>query len=113
MNLRTTMPARLRNRPPLGARRSAALIGVATAGAVLVGVLTGGEPEAQAGAQTESVSVAQQLGIDAEPDAASDADDVAPLEQLAASRSARDADTTNAALTQLAAEQAERDRIAA
>ena len=29
MNLRTTMHARLRNRPPLGPRRSAALVGVA------------------------------------------------------------------------------------
>jgi hypothetical protein len=113
MNLRTTMHARLRNRPPLGARRSAALLGVATASAVMVGVLSAGEPEAHAVAQTESMSVAQQLGISAEPSEGLDADTVAPLQQLAASRSARDAEQTTAALTQLAAEQAEQERRAA
>ena len=113
MNLRTTMSARLRNRPPLGTRRSAALVGVATAGAVLVGVLSAGEPEAQAVAQTESMSVAQQLGISTETAPSLDADVVAPLEQLAASRSARDADQTAAALSQLAAGLKQADLTAA
>ncbi len=113
MNLRTTVNARLRNRPPVGPRRSALFLAVAAAGALSVGVVAGGEPEAQADAQTESMSVAQQLGIPADAASALDADAVAPLEQLAASRSARDADQVTAALNQFAAEQAEQDRRAA
>ena len=75
--------------------------------------LTGGEPAAQADAQTASMSVAQQLGIPTPSRGAVGADAVAPLEQLAASRSARDADQAAAAPAQVAAEQAERDRRAA
>ncbi len=113
MNLRTTVNARLRRRPPVGTRRSALFLGVAAAGALMVNVLAAGEPAAHAEAQTESMSVAQQLGIPADASSALDADAVAPLQQLAASRSARDADQATAALNQFAAEQAEQERRAA
>jgi hypothetical protein len=113
MNLRTTMHARLRRRPPVGPRRSALFLGVAAAGALTVNVLAGGEPAAQADAQTGSMSVAQQLGLSAEQAPSLDAEAVAPLQQLAASRSARDADQATAALNQFAAQQAEIDRRAA
>ena len=114
MNLRTLMSARPRPvrgqhyRPPLAGRRPAVYLTVAAAGAVLVNVLYAGEPAAQADAATPtSVSIAAQLGIaddDAAPVAAAD---VAPLEQLAASRSDREAERTAAAQAQAAADQAE------
>jgi hypothetical protein len=112
MNRRTTVNARARRLSPAGARTPALFLGVAAAGALMVNVLTAGDPAAQADAQSESMSVAQQLGISAEPPTSLD-DTVAPLQQLAASRSARDADQTAAQLAQLAAEQAEHDRRAA
>ncbi|RBY87875.1 transglycosylase SLT domain-containing protein [Blastococcus sp. TF02A-30] len=101
MNLRTTMTAR---------RRPAALLAVAAAGAIAASAFTAGEPAAHADAPTETTSVAQALGVDAQ---AAPADDVAPLEELAASRSERDAQQAAAAEAQAVAEQAERDRIAA
>jgi hypothetical protein len=106
MNLRTTMTAR---------RRPALLLSVAAAGGIVASVLTAGEPAAHADAQTESMSVAQALGVDAETAPAESAatGDIAPLEELAASRSERDAEQVAAADAQAAAEQAERDRIAA
>jgi hypothetical protein len=113
MNLRTTVLNRARRRPPVGARRSALILGVAAAGAVTLGVVTAGEPTAHADAQAGTTSVAQQLGITADAAAALDEAAVAPLQELAASRSARDADQQAAALAQLAAEQAEHDRRAA
>jgi hypothetical protein len=118
MNLRaiTSSPARLRGRmtgqrPPLSGRRPALYLAVAAAGAVMVNVLTAGEPAADA-AQLESVGVAQQLGISADPSRVA-GNDFAPLEDLAASRSERDAERTAAAEAQAAADQAERDRLAA
>jgi hypothetical protein len=114
MNLRTLMSARPRPargqhyRPPLAGRRPAVYLTVAAAGAVLVNVLYAGEPAAQADAATPtSVSIAAQLGI-ADGDAAAPVgEEVLPLEQLAASRSERDAERTAAAQAQAAADQAE------
>lgn len=113
MNLRPTVMTRARRRPPVGGRRSAIFLGAAAAGALTLGVVTTGEPAAYADTQTEATSVAQQLGISADAPAALGDVAGAPLQELAASRSARDADRAAAALTQLAAEQAERDRRAA
>jgi hypothetical protein len=120
MNLRTITSAHARAfrarsgaqyRPPVAARRPAVYLAVAAAGALMLNVLTGGEPAADA-AQLDSVSVAEQLGVSAQPAPAA-GDNIAPLEQLAASRSERDAARTAAAAQQAAADQAERDRIAA
>ena len=101
--------------PPTSGRRSAAYLGVAAAGAVLVSVLTGpGTDTAADAADLESASIAAQLGIAADPTAAADATEtVRPLEQLVASRSERDAAQAAAAEAQAAADQAERDRLAA
>jgi hypothetical protein len=109
MNLRTITSS---HRPPVAGRRPALYLAVAAAGAVMIGAVTAGEPAADA-AQLESVSVAEQLGIPAEPAPAAGDELAAPLEQLAASRSERDAERTAAAEAQAAADQAERDRIAA
>jgi hypothetical protein len=120
MNLRTTSSSHARafrqngiapHRAPLG-RRPALYLAVAAAGAVMVNVLTPAEPAADA-AQLDSVSVAEQLGVSAQSAPVAGDAIVAPLEQLAASRSERDAERTAAAAAQAAADQAERDRIAA
>jgi hypothetical protein len=103
-------------RRPGGARRPAIFLGVAAAGALLVNVLTAGEPPALAVSTLESVSIAEQLGIPAGgPEVTEDLGAAAavPLEQLAASRAERDAAQTAAAAAQAAADQAERDRLAA
>ena len=121
MNLRTLTSASARafrrsgispQRPPVKSRRPALYLAVAAAGAVMVNVLTAGAPTADA-AQFDSVSVAHQLGIAPGSTPRVAGNDIAPLEQLAASRSQRDAAATAAAQVQAAADQAERDRIAA
>ncbi|TFV61711.1 UNVERIFIED_ORG: lytic transglycosylase domain-containing protein, partial [Bacillus sp. AZ43] len=120
MNLRTTMSSHAARtirrggltRPPAAARRPALYLTMAAAGALMVNVLAGGEPAAEA-TQLESVSVAEQLGITAESAAVPHEEVVAPLEQLVASRSSREAEQAAAAEAQAAADQAERDRIAA
>jgi hypothetical protein len=95
------------HRPPGGPRRPALLLGAAAAGALLVNVLVGGDPAASADAQLESVSIAEQLGISTDASTAIDAEAVAPLGQLAASRAERDAEQAAAAAAQSAADQAE------
>jgi hypothetical protein len=116
MNLRTTATNLITRtagrhrgsaRPPVAGRRPALFLGVAAAGALMVNVLTAGEPAAHAdGASMESASIAEQLGISADA-SASDPDAVRPLEQLAASRSERAALQAAAAEAQAAADQAE------
>jgi hypothetical protein len=124
MSLRTiaNVSTRLRNRSaasthrlPVAGQRPGLYLGVATAGALMVGVITGAEPAAQADGSLESVSIAQELGISADASAAAGLDEetVRPLEQLVASRSERDAAQAAAAQAQAAADQAERDRQAA
>ena len=116
MNLRTIPSAIVRSvrgpsetphRPPVAPRRPALYLAVAAAGAVMVNVLITHEPAAEA-APLESVSIAAELGISAqEPASLAAEEDLAPLEQLAASRSERDADRTAAAQAQTAAQEAE------
>ncbi|MGX5656582.1 hypothetical protein ACWKWC_17535, partial [Geodermatophilus nigrescens] len=98
--LEAVRPARVRRGSPLlGPRRPALLLGAAAAGALVVGVLSTSSPAASAGTDTvsASVSVAEQLGIPQQPAASAPAveeTDLAPLEDLAASRSQRSADET-------------------
>ena len=100
-----------RRRPPAAVRRPALYLAVAAAGALVVNVLTGGEPPARAEAQTESVSIAQQLGISQDAGAAAARkDSVGSLKELVASRSERQAEQTAAARKQAAADKAELDR---
>jgi hypothetical protein len=114
MNIRTTMSSLARPARRGARNRPAAYLATAATGAIVVAVVTGGEPAAQAdAAQPESVSVAQQLGITAQAPEKLEATAVGSLEQLAASRAERDAERTAAAAAQDAAVQAELDRIAA
>jgi hypothetical protein len=100
---------RSRRRPPSVARRPGLYLSVAAAGAVLVHLLVGADPAAQADA-SQSVSVAQELGLTAESGPADVLDDLQPLEQLAASRGARESAQTAAQQVQARADQAELDR---
>jgi hypothetical protein len=105
--VRSVRPTRAPHGPPAAARRPALYLAVAAAGAVMVNVVIAGEPAAEA-AQLESVSIAAELGITGqETGSLARAADLAPLQQLAASRSERDADRTAAAQAQAAADQAE------
>ena len=114
MNPRTTTSrraARSRLRPPTTVRRPGVYLGVAAAGAVLVNVLIGVEPSAQAEAGAgESVSVARELGLSAQSAPVDVTEDLQPLEDLTASRSSRAAAETQAQQVQAAADQAELDR---
>jgi hypothetical protein len=121
MNLRTLTSApvqalRARSaaplRPPVGGRRPAVYLAAAAAGAVMFSVIAGAEPAADA-AQLDSVSVAEQLGVPAQAAPIAGDNGIAPLAQLAASRSERDAERTAAAAAQAAADQAEQARLAA
>ena len=107
MDRRTTASGRLaRSR-----RRPALYLGVATAGAVLTGVVVGTEPAAQAtAAPSETVSVAQELGLTAESGPVDVTQELQPLQDLAASRSTREAAEVAAQQAQAAADQAVLDR---
>ena len=111
--------ARRRLRLPARGRRPAILLATAAAGAIVVNTVVGAQPapEAEAETVTASMSVAEQLGITEEsaqqPLAAPAATELAPLQDLAASRSERQAAEAQAAQVQAAAEQAELDRQAA
>ena len=111
--------ARRRLRLPARGRRPAILLATAAAGAVVVSAVVGGQPAADAETETvpASLSVAEQLGITAQaaeaPLAAPAAPELAPLQDLAASRSERQAAEAQAAQVQAAAQQAELDRQAA
>ena len=111
--------ARRRLRLPARGRRPAILLATAAAGAIVVSTVVGAQPAAEAEAETvtASMSVAEQLGITEEsaqqPLAAPAATELAPLQDLAASRSEREAAEAQAAQVQAAAEQAELDRQAA
>jgi hypothetical protein len=115
----TDRTARRRLRLPARGRRPAILLATAAAGAVVVSAVVGGQPAADAETETvpASLSVAEQLGITAQaaeaPLAAPAAPELAPLQDLAASRSERQAAEAQAAQVQAAAEQAELDRQAA
>jgi hypothetical protein len=112
MNLRTLVSARPRAAHRAAARRPALFIGVATAGALMVNVLSAGEPAAQADAEPTSVSVAAKMGISAAQSHAAIESDDRLLDELSASRSQREADQDAAAAAQAAAEQAAADEAA-
>jgi hypothetical protein len=96
-----------RHRPPTRVRRPGLYLAAAAAGAVLVNVLLGTGPAAQAETETAgSVSVAQQLGLTAQSAPADVREDLQPLEDLAASRSSRTAEQTAAKKAQADADQA-------
>jgi hypothetical protein len=109
-----TPAARRRLRLPTRGRRPAILLATAAAGAIVVNVLTSGQPAAEAdtAAVSASTSVAEQLGLTGSSSAAP-SPDLAPLEDLTASRSQREAAQASAAQVQAAADQAELDRQAA
>jgi murein DD-endopeptidase MepM/ murein hydrolase activator NlpD len=102
-----------RRRPPMPRRRPAVFLAAALVGALGVSLSTGEPQPAQAETTTvsHSVSVAEQLGIEAE---AAPIEEISPqaaterLEELAASRTERDAEQAEAAQVQ-----AEADRAAA
>jgi hypothetical protein len=111
----TPRRARHSRRPsPSSLRRPGLFLAVAAAGAVLVNVLTGTGPAAQAEAgASEPVSVAEQLGLTASSVEVDDPQDLRPLEQLAATRNSREDAQNAAAQVQVAADQAEVERRAA
>jgi Transglycosylase SLT domain len=121
MNLRTTTNSTRsraaadgssRRRPPSAVRRPSMYLAVAAAGAVLVGVVTGGEPAAQAEpASLESVSVAEALGVSAD-DAPAVTDQIGSLESLTASRSERAAGAEAARKARYEANKAEIEKRA-
>jgi murein DD-endopeptidase MepM/ murein hydrolase activator NlpD len=98
----------LRRRPPSIRRRPALYLAAALVGAVSVSGLTSGDPVAQAtDTMSNSVSIAQELGITAEPTAAvTDAHAAERLEDLAVSRNERGAEQAAAAQVQAVADQA-------
>jgi hypothetical protein len=100
---------RAHRRPPIVARRPGLYLGVAAAGAIVVHVLVGADPAAQADT-SQSVSVAQELGLTAQSGPADGPADLQPLEQLAASRGVRESAQTAAQRAQSRADQAELDR---
>jgi hypothetical protein len=102
---------RSHRRPPAAVRRPGLYLGVATVGAVMVNVLLGTNPAAQADAGApESVSVAQQLGVTARSRPVDVTEDLQPLEVLAVSRSTREAAQDAAQQAQAAADQAALER---
>jgi len=112
MDRRTTTSGRRSSGCSARARRRPALyLGMATAGAVLAGVVAGTEPAAQAeAAPSETVSIAQELGLTARSAPVDVTSELQPLQDLAATRSTREAAETAAQQAQAAADQAVLDR---
>ena len=116
MHPRTVLTALRRSprsdrRPPAAVRRPAIYLGVAASGALVVNLVVGTGPAAQAeAAGTESVSVARQLGLEEAPEAADVTRDLGQLSDLAASRSSREDARAAAQSAQAAADQAVLDR---
>lgn len=108
------LPQLLRRRPPSVRRRAALYLAAALVGALGVTSITTDDPEAQAAATvSQSVSVAEQLGIEASNPTQGLAGKAATdrLGELAVSRNARNArDAEQAAAAQA---QAQADRLAA
>ncbi|WP_304412924.1 hypothetical protein [Blastococcus sp. URHD0036] len=110
-SLETPAPSAARRSPAALRRRPGLYLGVAAAGAVLVNVLVGVEPPAQAeDGVTESVSVAAALGLSAQGGPEQAEPDLEPLSGLAASRGSREAAEVSAQQAQAAADQATLDR---
>lgn len=100
-------------RPPSAVRRPNIYLGVAVAGAVLLNAVvgTGPGPAAQAEAvESDTVSVARQLGVEAGTGPVDVVRELEPLAELAASRSSREDAETAALFVQAAADQAVLDQ---
>ena len=99
-----------RLRPPAIGRRPGLYLAAALISALSLSAISTNDPTAQAtDTMSHSVSVAEELGIEAAPSAAiTDSDAAQLLGELAVSRNARDADQAAAAQAQ-----AEADRVAA
>jgi murein DD-endopeptidase MepM/ murein hydrolase activator NlpD len=96
-----------RHRMPAGHRRSTFYVAAGLVGALSVGTSIDTDPaaRAEAPAVAETVSVAEQLGIEAEPTAAlADAESARVLQGLVASRNERDATAAAAADAQARAD---------
>ncbi len=97
-----------RHRMPTVRRRPAFYLAAGLVGALSLGALVDTDPSARADvtAETGTVSVAEQLGIDAEATAtlSPDAESTRLLQELVVSRNQRDAATTAAADAQAAAD---------
>ena len=111
MDTLTTTTTTTAGRLARARRRPALYLGMATAGAVLAGVVVGTEPAGQAEATpSETVSVARELGLTAGSGPVDVATELQPLQDLAATRSTREAAETAAQQVQAAADQAVLDR---
>jgi hypothetical protein len=108
---RTTRSIRSRLTPPSAVRRPGVYLAAAAAGAVLIGATTAGEPAASA-EPAATVSIADRLGISAAAPSASVEDQIAPLEQLAASRAQRETEQIQAAKEQRAKDKAAAEEAA-
>jgi murein DD-endopeptidase MepM/ murein hydrolase activator NlpD len=96
-------PGLLRRRPPAIRRRPALYLAAAMVGAMTVGVVSAGELSAGAvAAASHSVSVADELGVDAQPQTVTSAD-ASHLRELAASRNQRGAEQAAAVQAQATA----------
>jgi len=96
-----------RHRVPVVRRRSAFYLAAGLVGALSVGAFVDTDPAARADspAVAETVSVAEQLGIEAQPTTAlADAESTRLLQELVVSRNERDAASTAAADAQAAAD---------
>jgi len=107
---RSTRSLRSRLRPPSAVRRPGLYLAAAAAGAVLIGTATTGGTPASA-EPAAAVSVADQLGISAEAGASIE-EQIAPLQNLAASRSERESAQIQATKAQRAADEAARQKAA-
>ena len=98
----------LPRRPPSARRRPSLYLAAALVGAASVSAFSSGDPVANANdTMTHSVSVAEELGITAQPaDSAMDTQAAERLGALAVSRNERDAQQAAAAQAQVAADQA-------
>jgi hypothetical protein len=108
---RTARSIRSRLAPPSAVRRPSLYLAAAAAGAVLIGATTAGEPVASA-EPAATVSIADRLGISAAAPSASVEDQIAPLEQLAASRAQRETEQIQAAKEQRAKDKAAAEEAA-
>jgi murein DD-endopeptidase MepM/ murein hydrolase activator NlpD len=96
-------PGLLRRRPPSIRRRPALYLAAAMVGAMSVGVVSTGELSARAvDTASHSVSVADKLGVDAQPQTVTSAD-ASHLRELAASRNQRGAEQAAAVQAQATA----------
>ncbi|MGZ4544348.1 MAG: M23 family metallopeptidase [Blastococcus sp.] len=91
-------------RPPSPRRRPALYLAAGLVGAMSIGAFSAGNPDARAETASHSASVAQLLGVHAQPETVTSAD-AGRLGELAASRNQRGAEAAAAAHAQNVADQ--------